>query len=99
MSRLSRGFIYYVSIEGITGMREKLPIDLEMEVKRIKGLTNRPVSVGFGISTSEQAKEISYYADGIIIGSAIVKIIEENLNNPDMIEKVGNFISSFARAL
>ncbi len=96
---LSRGFIYYVSIEGVTGIRERLPIDLESEVRRIKGLTEKPVSVGFGISTPQQAKEISRYAGGIIIGSAIVKIIEKNLNDNRLIQKVGDFISSIKKEL
>ncbi len=99
VSGMSRGFIYYVSVEGVTGIRERLPSDLESEVRRIKVLTKMPVCVGFGISSPNQAKEISGFADGIIIGSAIVKIIEDNLNSPDMIERVGNFVSSFAKAL
>lgn len=99
VSGMSRGFIYYVSVEGVTGMRERLPFELEGDVKRIKSFTNKPLCVGFGISTPEQAKEISLFADGVIIGSAIVKIIQDNINSPDMIARVGNFVSSFTRAL
>ena len=99
ISRCSRGFIYYVSVTGVTGAREKLPEDLEPTIRRIKEETKVPVAVGFGISTPEQAKSISRFADGVIVGSAIVKIIEENLKSPDMVGRVGDFVSSLAKAL
>jgi tryptophan synthase alpha chain len=99
VSRYSRGFIYYVSITGVTGAREKLPEELEIRVGGIRNKIRKPVAVGFGISTPEQAKEVRRFADGIIVGSAIVKIIEENLKNPEMIAKAGDFVSSLANAL
>ena len=99
ISRLSRGFIYYVSVKGLTGARAKLPEDLELAVRRIKEQTQKPVAVGFGISTPEQVREVSRFADGVIVGSAIVKIIEENLNRPDSIPKVVDFVSSLAKVL
>jgi tryptophan synthase alpha chain len=99
VSRCSRGFIYYVSITGVTGTREKLPEELESAVKRIKRQSRKPVAVGFGISTPDQAKRIGLFADGVIVGSAIVKMIEENLKNPELTNRVTDFISSFAKAL
>ncbi len=99
VSRCSRGFIYYVSVTGVTGTREKLPEELELAVEGIKEQSKKRVAVGFGVSTPEQAKRISLFADGVIVGSAIVKIIEENLKNPDMIGRVGDFVSSLAKAL
>ena len=99
VSRFSRGFIYYVSVTGVTGTREKLPEELMLAVKAVKEQSKKRVAVGFGISTPEQAKRISRFADGVIIGSAIVKMIEENLKNPEMISKVQDFIYSFAKAL
>jgi tryptophan synthase alpha chain len=98
-SRYSRGFIYYASVTGLTGMRERLPMDLELAVKRIKKQSPKPVAVGFGISNPEQAKEVSRFADGVIVGSAIVRIIEEYLNHPDLIAKVGEFVSSINKSL
>jgi len=99
VNRCSRGFIYYVSVTGVTGARDRLPEELEIPIKRVKEISQKPVSVGFGISTPEQAKAVSHFSDGVIVGSAIVKIIEENLNNPDMVNRVGDFISSLAKAL
>ena len=99
VSRCSQGFIYYVSVTGVTGPRENLPDELEQAVKGIKEQSKKRVAVGFGISTPEQAKRISLFADGIIVGSAIVKMIEENLKNPELIDRVKDFVSSFAKAL
>jgi tryptophan synthase alpha chain len=99
VSRCSRGFIYYVSITGVTGTREKLPEELELAVKAVKEQSKKRVAVGFGISTPEQAKRISLFADGVIVGSAIVKTIEENLKNPELTNRVKDFVSSFAKAL
>jgi tryptophan synthase alpha chain len=99
VSRCSRGFIYYVSITGVTGARDKLPEELEVAVRGIKKQSKKRVAVGFGISTPEQAKEIGLFADGIIVGSVIVKIIEENLRNPELTDRVRDFVSSFAKAL
>ncbi len=99
VSRCSRGFIYYVSVTGVTGTRENLSEEIGVAVKRIKEISQKPVAVGFGISTPEQAKTVSRFADGVIVGSAIVKIIGENLKSPDMIDRVGDFVSSLAKAL
>ena len=99
VSGYSRGFIYYVSVTGVTGARENLPDDLEPAVKRIKEQSEKPVAVGFGISTAEQAKGIGLFADGVIVGSAIVKMIEENVRDPDLPLRVKDLVSSFAEAL
>ena len=99
VSRYSQGFIYYVSVTGVTGARENLPEDLEPAVRRIKEQSKSPVAVGFGISTPEQAKRIGLFADGVIIGSVIVKMIEENLRHPELPLKVKDFVSSFAKTL
>jgi tryptophan synthase alpha chain len=98
-SRCSRGFIYYVSITGVTGTRKRLPEELEISVKQIKNKVRKPVAVGFGISNPEQAKMISRFADGVIVGSAIVKIIEDSLESPNLITRVGDFIFSLANVL
>jgi tryptophan synthase alpha chain len=99
ISKWSRGFIYYVSVTGVTGVRGTLPHGLELAVTQIKGVTQKPVAVGFGISTPEQARDLSLFADGVIVGSAIVKIIGENLKCPELITKTGNFVASLAEVL
>ena len=99
VDRYSRGFIYHASVTGLTGIREKLPDDLGLSIKRVKENSKKPVAVGFGISTPEQVKAVGRYADGVIVGSAIVKIIEENLRDDDLIARIGNFVSSLADAL
>jgi tryptophan synthase alpha chain len=98
-SRYSRGFLYYVSITGVTGTRGKLPEEIEAGIRQIKKYSRKPVAVGFGISTAEQVKAVSRIADGVIVGSAIVKIIEENLKHPDLVNRVGSFVASLASAL
>jgi len=99
VSRYSRGFIYYVSVTGVTGARENLPDGLEPTVKGIKEQSKKSVAVGFGISTPDQAKRIGLFADGVIVGSAIIKMIEKNLRHPELTLKVKDFVSSFAKAL
>ena len=99
VSRVSRGFIYHVSVTGVTGARKELPGGLKRDVLRVKENSNKPVAVGFGISTPEQAKEVSRFADGVIVGSAIVKIIEENLGRSDLVHRIGDFVSRLGEAL
>ncbi len=99
VSRSSSGFIYYVTVTGVTGARKNLPRELEMGVRQLKGMTDKPVAVGFGISTPQQAGELRRFADGVIVGSAITKIVEESSQNGGLIERVGTFISSLAGAV
>lgn len=73
----AQGFVYTVSSLGVTGTREEIKTDLESITKAIKEVTDTPVAIGFGINTPEQAKKYSHIADGIIVGSAIVKIVAE----------------------
>jgi tryptophan synthase alpha chain len=77
VARTSSGFIYYVPVTGITGSRFSLDPLIESHMGRIRNITDKPVAVGFGISTPEEAAVISRYADGVIIGSAIVKKAQE----------------------
>lgn len=95
----SSGFIYYVSLTGVTGARRNLPGELAAKIKLLKSMSRKPVCVGFGVSTPRQAKQIAVFADGVIIGSAIVKIIEKNLGKADLIGKVFKFASSLARTI
>ncbi|MDR3243287.1 MAG: tryptophan synthase subunit alpha [Elusimicrobiota bacterium] len=97
LSKSAQGFIYLVSSLGVTGMRDKITTDIGSIISQIKKETNVPIGVGFGISTAQQAKEIIKYADGAIIGSAIVKIIAQN--NDDTINNLKNFILSVKKEM
>jgi len=88
----SSGFIYYVSLTGTTGAREDLPKEISSSLRKIKRLTKKPISVGFGISRPEQVRSISKLADGIIVGSAIIKVIERNIGKNGLVKKVGGFV-------
>ena len=88
-----------MSLTGVTGVRDELPEDVITHIRGIKRKSGKPVCVGFGISNERQIKMISKAADGVIVGSAIIKIIEKNLNSPDLVKKVSNFVSRLARAM
>lgn len=96
---VSKGFIYYVSLTGTTGTKEALSKNLGEKVSAIKGNVKLPVLVGFGISGPEQAREAAQYSDGVIIGSAIVKLIESHSNPVERNQKIAEFISGIKKAL
>jgi len=93
ISAIAKGFIYYVSLTGVTGPRQALPSDLKDQLKTIKKATKKPVCVGFGVSAAQQVEQILKIADGVIVGSAIVKKIRENIGKPDLVKRVGRFVS------
>ena len=87
LKKYSSGFIYYVTSYGVTGERSTFGSDLKKKILETKKIFSLPVCAGFGISKPEQSKEISKYADGIIIGSAVQRIIEEKSNHVDACAK------------
>ena len=91
----SQGFIYLVSVTGVTGARDRLPLDLEAFVAKVRRITKQPLCVGFGISTPEQARQVARVADGVIIGSRIIQLMEAE----DELTSVGNFIKELRHAL
>lgn len=95
IARAAKGFIYYVSLTGVTGERDKLASDIRKNINLIKRYTQKPVCVGFGVSTPFQAREIKRFSDGVIVGSAIVKKIKENIGKPDLVKRVGGFVTKF----
>lgn len=74
----SRGFIYLVSVTGVTGARDKLPSDLEAFVARVRRVASQPLCVGFGISTPQQAEQLARIADGVIVGSRIIQLMDKD---------------------
>lgn len=79
------GFIYYVSREGVTGVRDQIAANIPEAMARIKAVTPLPVVVGFGISTREHAAQVAKHADGVVVGSALVNCIKDNLGQRDRI--------------
>lgn len=73
---LSNGFVYLIAVKGVTGERQELPDDLEGFIKRTRKLTSKPLYVGFGLSTAEQAGNVASMADGVILGSKIAAFLE-----------------------
>ncbi len=98
ISKTSKGFVYYVSRTGVTGERADIETSVPAMVAKIKGFSPKPVAVGFGISTPEQAAEVAGFADGVIVGSAIVRMIGTLGEAPDMPARVAAFVKSLADA-
>ena len=93
----SRGFIYYISVAGITGARDSVAADMAPNVAELKAMTDTPVAVGFGVSTPDQALQVGEVADGVIVGSAIVKQIAACIENgEDPTPRVGAFVADLA---
>jgi tryptophan synthase alpha chain len=94
-----RGFIYYVSREGVTGMQSKIADTLTEMTSRIRAHTDLPIAVGFGISTPEQAAMVARNADAVVVGSAIVNQIAQEAKSPEMTQRVCQFVSQMAQAV
>jgi len=92
------GFIYYVSREGVTGAQSSVASSIAGGVSEIRRHTKLPIAVGFGISTAEQAREVARVADGVVVGSAIVKRISENAGSPDLAARIAEFVAPLAAA-
>ena len=99
IARLSRGFIYVVSLMGVTGERRTLPSDLEAQVRTVRVVTTKPVCVGFGVSTPEHAATVGRVADGVAVGSAIVRTIEQHAGTAGLVQHVGDFIAALKQPL
>jgi tryptophan synthase alpha chain len=99
ISAEATGFLYYISITGITGTAAPKIDNIKTEVNKIRKITGLPIAVGFGISKPQQAREIALFADGVVIGSAVVRLIDENKNNPDLVKIVADYASEIKKAL
>ena len=99
IARLSRGFIYVVSLTGVTGARRELPKDVDAQIRTLRLVTTKPVCVGFGVSTPEQVAAVGQIADGVAVGSAIVRTIEEHTGTAALVDRVGDFIAALKQPL
>ncbi|OGQ50801.1 MAG: tryptophan synthase subunit alpha [Deltaproteobacteria bacterium RIFCSPLOWO2_02_FULL_53_8] len=94
------GFVYFVSVTGVTGARKAVSRNVEGYVRKIRRFTALPIGVGFGISTPEQASEVAAFADGVVVGSALVNIIASAGSNRDaLLKNAGAFISALKAAM
>jgi len=99
VAKKGSGFIYYVSLTGVTGARAALDKGIADKVEEIRRASDRPVCVGFGISTPEQAKDVAKLADGVIVGSAIVGVIEKSADAADAVRRVAAFVGDMKKAV
>jgi tryptophan synthase alpha chain len=91
----SSGFIYLVSLTGVTGTRDRLPDGLESFVAKVRRTTEKPLCVGFGVSTPEQALRVARVADGVIVGSRIMQLLDEDKS----LENACSFVNGLRQAL
>lgn len=96
IARRTTGFLYLVSLTGVTGARQALPTDLEAFIQRARGAAHTPVAVGFGISTPEQAGAVGKLADGVIVGSALIDAVQ---GSQDPAQAAGEFLRGLREAL
>jgi len=99
IAKNATGFLYYISITGVTGTAQPLMQNIRVDVERIRKISALPLVIGFGISTPAQAAEIASYADGVVIGSAFVHLIEENSAKDDLIPIASSFTKDIKKAL
>jgi tryptophan synthase alpha chain len=99
VAKSAKGFLYYVSREGVTGARDSIATSLPEKIAELRKLSDLPVAVGFGISNPEQAREVARHADAVVVGSAIVDLTAKHGDKPEMIEKVSAFAREIAEAI
>jgi tryptophan synthase alpha chain len=99
IAKTSRGFIYVVSLTGVTGERKELSAELASQLEVLRGVTAMPLCVGFGISTPAQAAAVGRIADGAVVGSAIVRLVEARAGSPTLVDDVGKFIAELKAPL
>jgi tryptophan synthase alpha chain len=99
IARAGSGFLYYVAVTGVTGTRTTLAAGLETRVRALRTVTDLPIGVGFGISTSAQAGEVASYADAVVVGSALSLIIEREGAGPGLAAAVGDALGEMKDAM
>jgi tryptophan synthase alpha chain len=101
IARSTSGFVYYVSVAGITGERKALPDSVVQAVAWLRTQTELPICVGFGISGPDQVRQLAPVADGLIVGSAIVRRLTQSINRPrgEIVQEIGQFVAELANAL
>jgi tryptophan synthase alpha chain len=98
IAEASRGFIYYVSRLGTTGVRDQLADDLRLMLERLRAATSKPIAVGFGVSRPEHVRLVAEWADGVVVASAILQMLENLRDREDQLEHVGDFVAALKAA-
>jgi tryptophan synthase alpha chain len=99
IARAASGFLYYVSVTGVTGARAVLPADLEPRLQELRGITSLPLGVGFGISTPQQACAVASFADAVVVGSAISSVLEQHGHGAFAWSAAGELVGAMKRAM
>lgn len=99
IAKSARGFLYYVSREGVTGVQDSVAGSLPAKIAELRKFSDLPIAVGFGISNAKQARETAKHADAVVVGSAIVDVIAKQGDKQAVFEKVGSFAKSLADAI
>lgn len=97
-ARLGRGFLYGISRLGVTGARDQVATGAEDMVKRIRAITDMPLALGFGISKPEHVAEVGRYADAAVVGSALVSLIGQNADSPELMASIDGYVRSLRAA-
>lgn len=97
--KASTGFVYYVSVTGVTGARNLQKFDIEKHIRQIRKISDQPVCVGFGVSTAEQVRDLSRFSDGVIVGSAIINEIQRHKGQASLVKHVAGFVKKLSQPL
>jgi len=98
IAKHAEGFIYYVSQEGVTGARSEIAGNIQQNLDLIRSASDLPIAVGFGISTPDHASAVAKMGDGVVVGSAIVRTIEDNTDSPDLADKIHDMVKPLVDA-
>ena len=99
IARSASGFLYYVSVTGVTGVRSEVDSDVESKVRELRTVSDLPIGVGFGISTPQQAAQVANFADAVVVGSAISTLIEQHIASGDAVAAVGGLVGALKDAM
>jgi len=99
LAQAAEGYLYYVSMTGVTGAQQISPQDIRQAVEELKAMTAVPVGVGFGITTVADARAVGEFADGVVVGSALVKIIADYGQSKELLPRVAKFIAALKQGL
>jgi tryptophan synthase alpha chain len=99
VTQATSGFVYAASLMGVTGTRTSISSGARTLVERLRGVTSLPIAVGLGVSTPEQAHEVAQYADGVIVGSAFIRLLQESGSEEEGVAKVRELAADLSKGL